>query len=81
MANFLLLTFFENAVLTMNISVLDRRPKFYGRSRRFYTYGYGYGGRSLRTFLRPKKTIVFFCGFLANFQGGPQNQVCVKIKD
>ena len=36
------------------ITVLDRRPKFYGRSRRFKTYGYGYGGRSLRPFLGPK---------------------------
>ena len=23
-------------------AVLDRRPKFYGQSRRFKTYGYGY---------------------------------------
>ena len=36
------------------VPVLDRRPKVYGRSRRFKTYGYGYGGRSLRPFLRPK---------------------------
>ena len=34
-------------------SVLDGRLKFYGRSRRFKTYGYSYGGRSLRPFLRP----------------------------
>ena len=27
-------------------AVLDQRLKFYGRSRRFKTYGYGYGGRS-----------------------------------
>ena len=25
-------------------TVLDRRPKFYGHSQRFKTYGYGYGG-------------------------------------
>ena len=38
--------------------MLDRRPKFYGRSRRFRTYGYG--GRSLRQFLRPKVLLVVF---------------------
>ena len=41
-------------------SVLDPTPKFYGRSRRFKTYGYGYGGRSLRPFLWPKVLLVFF---------------------
>ena len=41
-------------------AVLDRRPKFYGHSRRFSTYGYGYGGRSLRPFLRPKVLLVVF---------------------
>ena len=40
----------------IKISVLDQRPKFYGRSRRFQTYGYG--GRSLRPNLRPKVLIV-----------------------
>ena len=44
--------------------VLDQRLKFYGRSRRFKTYGYGYGGQSLRPFLRPKVfllvSLVFF---------------------
>ena len=48
-------------------AVLDRRPKFYGRSRRFQTYGYGYGGRSLRPFLRPKVLLVVF------FQNGGWN--------
>ena len=46
-------------------SVLDQRPKFYDRSRRFKTYGYG--GRSLRPFLRPK---VLFIVFLVFFQNG-----------
>ena len=41
-------------------AVLDQRPKFYGGSRRFKTYGYGYGGRSLRQFLRPKVLLVVF---------------------
>ena len=51
-------------------AVLDRRPKFYGCSRRFKTYGYGYGGRSLRPFLRPK---VLFVVFLVFFQNGGWN--------
>ena len=34
------------------IPVLDRRPKFYGHSRRFKTYGHG--SWSLSPFLRPK---------------------------
>ena len=42
-------------------AVLDQRPKFYGRSRRFKTYGYG--GRSLRPFLRPKVLLVVFLVF------------------
>ena len=41
-------------------AVLDRRPEFYGRSRRFKTYGYGYSGRSLRQFLRPKVLLAVF---------------------
>ena len=45
------------------LPVLDRRPKFYGRSRRFQTYGYGYGGRSLRPNLRPKVLFVVFLVF------------------
>ena len=45
------------------VPVLDRRPKFYGRSRRFKTYGYNYGGRSLRLFLRPKVLFVVFLDF------------------
>ena len=45
----------------IKISVLDRRPKFYGRSWRFQTYGYG--GRSLRPFLRPKVLLVVFLAF------------------
>ena len=40
--------------------MLDRRPKFYGCSRRFKTYGYGYSGRSLRPFLRRKVLFVVF---------------------
>ena len=47
----------------VNSSVLDRRPKVYGRSRRFRTYGYGYGGRSFRLFLRPKVLFVIFLLF------------------
>ena len=47
--------------------LLDQRPKFYRRSRRFKTYGYGYGGQSLRPFLRPK---VLFVVFLVFFQNG-----------
>jgi hypothetical protein len=39
-------------------SVLDQRPKFYGRNRRFKTYTYGYDGQSLRPFLRPKVLFV-----------------------
>ena len=42
-------------------AVLDQRPKFYGSSRRFRTYGYG--GRSLRPFLRPKVLLVVFLVF------------------
>ena len=44
-------------------AVLDRRPKFYGRSRRFRTYGYGYSGRSFRPFLRPQEKFEFFVVF------------------
>ena len=40
--------------------VLDLRPNFYDRSWRFKTYRYGYGGRSLRPFLRPKVLLVVF---------------------
>ena len=59
-----------------SIPVLDQRPKFY--SQRFKTYGYGYGGWSLRPFLRPK---VLFVVFLVFFQNGGWNvffitQVC-----
>ena len=43
--------------------LLDQRPKFYRRSRRFKTYGYGYGGQSLRLFLRPKVLFVVFLVF------------------
>jgi hypothetical protein len=39
-------------------SVLDTRPKFYSRNRRFKTYAYGYGGQSLRPFLQPKDLFV-----------------------
>ena len=39
-------------------AVLDQRPKFYGRSRRFMTYGYG--GRSLRPHLLPKVLLIVF---------------------
>ena len=48
---------------SLSCAVLDRRPKFYGRSRRFNTYGYGYGGRSLRPYLRPKVLFVVFLLF------------------
>ena len=48
--------------------VLDRRPKVYGRSRRFRTYGYGYGGRSLRPFLRPKVLFVVFLGLFPKWR-------------
>ena len=41
-------------------TVLDQRPKFYGRSRRFKNYGYGYGGQSLRPFIRPKVLFLVF---------------------
>ena len=51
-----------------NLAVLDRRPKVYGRSRRFETYGYGYGGRSLRPFLRPKVLFVIFFGFFPKWR-------------
>ena len=47
-------------------SVLDRRLNFYGRSRRFRTYGYGYGGRSFLPFLRPKVYIGIFPRFFQN---------------
>ena len=50
------------------VTVLDRRPKFYGRSRRFKTYGYGYGGRSLRPFLRPKVLFVVFLVFFPKWR-------------
>ena len=49
---------------SMEFPVLDRRPKVYGRSQRFKTYGYG--GRSLRKFLRPKVLFVFFLVFFQN---------------
>ena len=42
-------------------AVLDQRLKFYGRSRRFKTYGCG--GRSLRPFLRQKVLLVVFLVF------------------
>ena len=42
--------------------VLEQRPKFYSRSRRFRTYSYGYGGQSLRPFLQPKVFLVVFLG-------------------
>ena len=51
--------------------VLDQKPKFYSRSRRFKTYGYGYGGRSLRPFLQPKVLSVVFLVFF--FQNGGWN--------
>ena len=44
-------------------AAFDQRPKFYGRSRRFKTYGYRYGGRSLRPFLQPKVVLVVFLVF------------------
>ena len=46
--------------------VLDRRPKVYGRSRRFKTYGYD--GRSFRKFLRPKVLFVVFLGFFPKWR-------------
>ena len=49
-------------------AVLDRRPKFYGRSRRFKTYGYGYGGRSLSPFLRPKVFFVISLVFFSKME-------------
>ena len=54
-------------------AVLDRRPKFYGRSRRFNTYGYG--GRSLRPFLRPKVLFVVFLVFF-KIEAGMQAFLC-----
>ena len=45
-------------------AVLYQRPKFYGRSRRFKTYGYG--GWSFRQFLRPKVLLVVFLFFFQN---------------
>ena len=50
----------------MYMTVLDRRTKFYGRSRRFMTYGFGYGAGSLRPFLRPKVLLVVFSLFPKN---------------
>ena len=54
--------------------VLDRRPKFYGRSRRFktYGYGYGYGGQSLRPFLGPKVLFVVFLVFFSKIEAEMQ---------
>ena len=57
------------AIWTLQICikpVLDWRPKFYGRSRSFRTYGDGYGGRSLRPFLRLKVFIGIFPRFFQN---------------
>ena len=42
---------FHLILFAYTFTVLDRRLKFYGRSRRFKTYGYG--GQSLRPFLLP----------------------------
>ena len=44
-------------LLKVKPAVLDRRPKFYGRSRRFQTQGYG--GRSFRPLLRPQEKKFF----------------------
>ena len=43
------------------------RTSFF-RSRRFKTYGYGYGGRSLRLFLRPKILFVVFLFFFPKWR-------------
>ena len=46
---------------TIIYSVLNQRPKFYGHSRRFKTFGYGYDGRSFtvpNVWLQPKVKIV-----------------------
>ena len=48
------------------LSVLDRRPKVYGR--RFETYGYGYGGWSFRPFLRLKVLLVVFLVFFLKWR-------------
>ena len=53
-------------------TVLDRRLKVYGRSRRFRTYGYG--GRSLRPFLRLK---VFIGSFPRFFQ--MEAEICFSL--
>ena len=45
-------------------SVLDQRPKFYSRSRRFRTYGYD--SQSLRLFLLSKVFIGSFPRFFQN---------------
>ena len=49
-------------------TVLDRRPKFFHRSRRFKTYCYGYSGQSLRPFLWPKVLIVILLGFFSKME-------------
>ena len=55
-------------ILEYYYPVLDQRLKFYGRSRRFKTYSYGYGGRSLRPFLRPKILVVVFLVFFTKWR-------------
>ena len=47
-------------------SVMDQKPKFYGRNRRFKTYGYG--GPSLRPILLPKVLFVVFLVFFPKWR-------------
>ena len=46
--------------------VLDQRPKSTAVAEDLRPYGYGYGGRSLRPFLRRKVLFVVFLGFFQN---------------
>ena len=58
-------------------SVMDQKPKFYGRNQRFKTYGYG--GPSLRPILLPKVLFVVFLVFFSKMETEMQAFLCFHL--